>query len=127
MNHWLDAMLVTMLLLAATGYALWSLGPRALRQGLLRQGVRLMTRAPRRWAAGRIARRLEAAAAVNARSACGGCGSCASAPVTAAAPGTATSRSGTASMAAGAADARHLAAGVLGEVRIPVDRITRRR
>jgi hypothetical protein len=76
MNHRLDQSLVGLLLVLAAGYALMSLGPRALRAALLASLSRVAARAPRIFGLSRWAQRLGAAAAAKPKGACGGCEDC---------------------------------------------------
>jgi hypothetical protein len=76
MNHWLDQSLVGLLLAASAGYALMTLGPKALRQRILAGTGRLAARAPRVFGLTQWAQRLQAAAAAKPKGACGGCEDC---------------------------------------------------
>jgi hypothetical protein len=75
MSRMLDAALVTIVLAASVGYALYSLGPKTLRRWLRTMLADLAARAPAALHLEGIERRLrDAAGGVGA---CGGCGSCA--------------------------------------------------
>jgi hypothetical protein len=76
MNHRLDQALVGLLLVLAAGYALMSLGPRALRAALLARLSRVAARVPRIFGLSRWAQSLGAAAAAKPKGACGGCEDC---------------------------------------------------
>ena len=77
MNAVLDNFLVGVLLLVSAGYALYRLGPRALKKRMLAALSRVMSAAPAFLRLGRAARRLNLESAGNA-GACGGCDSCGS-------------------------------------------------
>jgi hypothetical protein len=77
MNAVLDNFLVGVLLLVSVGYALYKLGPRALRKRMLAALSRVMSAAPAFLGLGRAARRLTLESAGNA-GACGGCDNCGS-------------------------------------------------
>ena len=79
MNHWLDQALVGVVLAASVGYALMSLGPRALRLRILSVLSRVAAGAPKIFGLSRWAQRLAAAAATKPKGACGGCDNCGSA------------------------------------------------
>jgi hypothetical protein len=79
MSRILDNTLVALALVASTGYAVASLGPRSLRRRLTAQLGRLAARAPAYLGLRRVARRF-AAAAEKAPGACGGCDNCGSEP-----------------------------------------------
>jgi hypothetical protein len=108
MNKLLDNGLVALALIASVGYALSSLGPKALRRRLWTALARLAAGAPAGMQLGGIARRLEEAAAKSS-GACGGCGSC----------GSETSDSSAANGEAASGRAR--------EVRVPLESIGKRR
>lgn len=76
MNHWLDQLLVGLLLAASAGYALMTLGPKTLRKRILAGMSRLAATAPRVFGLSRWAQRLQAAAAAKPKGACGGCEDC---------------------------------------------------
>jgi hypothetical protein len=113
MSKLLDYGLVALALIASVGYALSSLGPKALRRRLWMVLARLAASAPPGMHLGGIAYRLEEAAAKGA-GACGGCGSCASE--------TSDSPAGNAGAANGGA-----ANGRAPEVRVPLESIGKRR
>jgi hypothetical protein len=75
MNRLLDAALVSIVLAASVGYALYSLGPKTLRRRLRTTLADLAARAPGVLHLGRFERRLREAA--GGSGACGGCDSCA--------------------------------------------------
>jgi hypothetical protein len=75
MSRLLDAALVTIVLAASVGYALYSLGPKTLRRWLRTALADLAARAPAALHLGRVERRLREAA--SGSGACGGCDSCA--------------------------------------------------
>ncbi len=77
MNKLLDNGLVALALMASAGYALSSLGPKALRRRLWKAFARLAASAPPGMHLEGIARRLDEAAAKSS-AACGGCESCGS-------------------------------------------------
>ena len=77
MNAVLDNFLVGVLLLVSVGYALYKLGPRALRKRMLAALSRVMSAAPAFLRLGRAARRFTLASAGSA-GACGGCDNCGS-------------------------------------------------
>jgi hypothetical protein len=79
MNRVLDNSLVGLALLASAGYAVSSLGPKGLRRRMWGLLARLAAHAPPFLRLGRMARRLDEAAAGYSSSACGGCGTCESA------------------------------------------------
>jgi hypothetical protein len=74
MSRLLDTALVTIVLAASMGYALYSLGPKTLRRWLRTTLADLAARAPAALHLGGIERRLREAAGAGA---CGGCDSCA--------------------------------------------------
>jgi uncharacterized protein DUF6587 len=74
MSPLLDAALVASVLAASVLYALYSLGPKTLRQRLSTALADLAARAPAALHLGRIERRLREAA--GGSGACGGCESC---------------------------------------------------
>jgi len=78
MNSVLDNFLVGLALLASAGYAAMKLGPRSLRQSVLKGLSRLFAQAPTLLRLRRISERLDAAAAGKAQGACGGCDDCGS-------------------------------------------------
>src|ERR1700735_3923437 len=75
MNAVLDNVLVAAVLLVSLGYALVKLGPRALRQAILRRLSLILAAAPSSLRLGGVAQRLSAASGT-AQAACGGCDSC---------------------------------------------------
>jgi hypothetical protein len=75
MSRMLDAALVTIVLAASVGYALYSLGPKTLRRWLRTMLADLAARAPAALHLEGIERRLRDAA--GGAGACGGCDSCA--------------------------------------------------
>ena len=77
MNGILDNSLVGLALLASTGYAVASLGPKSLRRRMLAAMARATAHAPRFLGLRRISERLEAASG-KVQGACGGCNSCGS-------------------------------------------------
>jgi hypothetical protein len=103
MHGLLDEILVGGALLASVIYAIFSLGPRSLRRGLLSRAAALLRSLPTMPGLRPLSRRLAAAAAIKSAGACGGCDDC----------GSATPAAGS----AGSADP---------EVRIPVSKIGRR-
>ena len=78
MHGFFDEALVTVVLVASIGYALFALGPRALKQSLLARSAALLRSMPTplRWQG--LAARWEAAASNKATGACGGCDTCGS-------------------------------------------------
>lgn len=106
MNKVLDDTLVGLVLVASAGYALASLGPKGLRTRIYRGLAVLAGRAPAFLRLGAVARRLDARAARNSSTACGGCESCGSGEPIANQPG---------------ASEPHAA-----EVRVPVAKVGRR-
>lgn len=78
MNGVLDNSLVGLALLASAWYAAMKLGPRSLRQNVLKGLSRMFAQAPTFLRLRRISGRLDAAAAGKAQGACGGCDSCGS-------------------------------------------------
>lgn len=78
MNSVLDNSLVGLALLASAGYAVMKLGPRSLRQSVLKGLSRLFAYAPAALGLRRISERLDVAAAGKAQGACGGCDNCGS-------------------------------------------------
>ena len=76
MNTLLDNSMVGLALLVSMGYAVASLGPRALRNRMLAALSRLLARAPAYLALGRAARRLSAASIATSSAAAGACGGC---------------------------------------------------
>jgi hypothetical protein len=75
MSRLLDAALVTIVLAASVGYALYSLGPKTLRRWLRLRLADLTALVPAALGLGGIERRLREAA--GGSGACGGCDSCA--------------------------------------------------
>ena len=110
MHGLLDEFLVGGALLASIIYALYSLGPRRLRRGLLLVAGTLLRLLPARLGLQRFALRLEAAAAVKTAGACGGCDNCATENPPAAGSGGSAGPSGPAGS----------------EIRIPVSKIGNR-
>jgi hypothetical protein len=106
MSAFFDDALVGLVLLISAGYAVWSLGPRSLRQRALAALGRLASRAPGSFGLARMSQRLSDAAAVKAKGACGGCANCGSAQ--ASTPQTSGSQGG------------------VTEIKIPVGKIGRR-
>jgi hypothetical protein len=78
MQSVLDDVLVGAVLLASVVYATYSLGPKALRQRLMRGGVTLLRKLPSALHLQSTAQRLEASS-LKAGGSCGGCDSCESA------------------------------------------------
>ncbi len=78
MNNVLDNSLVGLALLASAWYAATKIGPRSLRQSVLKGLSRLFAQAPTFFGLRRISERLDAAAANKAQGACGGCDNCGS-------------------------------------------------
>jgi hypothetical protein len=76
MNHWLDQVLVGMVLAVSAGYALMSLGPRSLRVRILTLLGRAVSGLPRWSSLTALAQKLDAAAAAKPKGACGGCDNC---------------------------------------------------
>jgi hypothetical protein len=77
-NKVIDNSLVGLALLASAVYAVSALGPKGLRKRMWGALAHLVAIAPRFMRLGRIARRLDEAAAGKTAGACGGCGSCGS-------------------------------------------------
>ena len=77
MNHMLDHLLVGAVLLTAFGYAIYALGPRALRTRILLWAVRALRVLPPFFGLRGLAQRLADAAMVKSGG-CGGCDDCAS-------------------------------------------------
>jgi len=77
MNGFLDDLLVGLALLASVGYALYSLGPKALRTRLFAGMSSLLERLPIVGLRG-AAQRLAAAAESKGQGSCGGCDNCGS-------------------------------------------------
>jgi hypothetical protein len=78
MNGFLDDLLVGLVLLASTGYVLYSLGPKTLRLRLLVGMSVLLGRLPTRVGLRGVAERLAMMTKSTGKGACGGCGSCGS-------------------------------------------------
>ena len=78
MHDFLDEALVSVVLVASMSYALFALGPRALKQTLLARGAALLRLMPTQWRLQGLAGRWSAAAANKAAGACGGCDTCGS-------------------------------------------------
>lgn len=78
MGTFFENFLVGLALLVSVGYAVSSLGPRPLRNGLLAALSRLLARAPACFGLQAVARRLSAASrrVTGATGACGGCDNC---------------------------------------------------
>jgi hypothetical protein len=74
-NRALDGILVTLVLIVSTGYAVLALGPKGLRKWLWAALAERAEKAPAGLGLERLARRLRAAADKTA-GACGGCDSC---------------------------------------------------
>jgi hypothetical protein len=74
MSGILDGSLVALALITAVAYAVATLGPKGLRRRMRTGLAQLAAHAPEGLHLGRIARRLEAAAADPSAGACGGCG-----------------------------------------------------
>jgi hypothetical protein len=110
-NKVLDNSLVALVLIASVGYALASLGPKAQLRRLWTTLARLAASAPPRLHLGGIARRLEGAAAKSAGG-CAGCENREPEPASGAKSSSAARR---------AADARG------SEVRVPLEKIGKRR
>jgi hypothetical protein len=111
MSRMLDAALVTLVLAASVGYALYSLGPKTLRRWLRTTLADLAGRAPAALHLERIERRLRDP---SGGAACGGCDSCAPSS-----PGGSFSRDGSSGE-----DAR---GGAGREIRVPAASIGKRR
>jgi hypothetical protein len=79
MNHGLDQVLVGLVLAASVGYALMTLGPRALRLRILSVLSRVAAGVPKSFGLSPWAQRLAAAAESKPKGACGGCDNCGSA------------------------------------------------
>jgi hypothetical protein len=123
MNRLLDNGLVALALIASVGYALSSVGPKALRRRVWTSLARLAACAPPGMHLGGIARRLEAAGAKGS-GACGGCGSCGSeTPDSPAASAGAASGLG----ADGRAPLGRAPLGRAPEIRVPLESIGKRR
>jgi len=106
MNGWLDKLLVAIVLAASAGYAVYSLGPRSWRRSLAMGLLGAAARAPRAFGLKRLLGRVANAAAAKVPGGCGGCEGCGDGE---AAPG----QSGYATPPA--------------EIKVPLDKITRRR
>ncbi|MEP6546196.1 MAG: DUF6587 family protein [Gammaproteobacteria bacterium] len=78
MNSVLDNSLVGLALLASAGYAVMKLGPRSLRQRVLKGLSRVFASAPAFLNLQRISGWLDAASAGKVQGACGGCDGCGS-------------------------------------------------
>jgi len=76
MNAVLDNFLVAVLLLASVGYAVYKLGPRALKRRILQTLSRATGAAPAFLRLGRVAQKLGAASLGSVPGACGGCDNC---------------------------------------------------
>jgi hypothetical protein len=76
MNGLLDDVLVGILLVAACGYTVFSLGPRTLRGRLMAAAAAALSRGPAVVGLRTIAQRLASAAAVKPKGGCGGCDNC---------------------------------------------------
>jgi hypothetical protein len=127
-NALLDNLLVIAALLASALYALFKLGPRALRRAALSRVAHWAGRAPGWFGLRRLAARLDAAA-MQPSGACGGCDNCASEGAAAqgspqGSPQGSTSASPPASLAA-SHSASHSDGG--SEIKIPLASIGRRR
>jgi hypothetical protein len=105
---WLDKLVVFLALGLSLAYAVFSLGPRALRARIAAVLGRTAPRTPRALGLQRGVAKLAAVAAAKAKG--GGCNDCASNPAVARIPSSAAK-----------------APGVEGEVRVPLSRIPRRR
>jgi hypothetical protein len=75
MNAFLDNLIVGAVLLASVGYAVYKLGPKTLRKGILAALSQALKAAPASLRLSGIANRLEAASGKNP-GACGGCDNC---------------------------------------------------
>jgi hypothetical protein len=73
MNAFLDDTLVGLILAAGFGYAVYSLGPKAIRLRMCKGAAAMLGAVP---GMRRVAGRLAATAAAKSGSACGGCDSC---------------------------------------------------
>jgi hypothetical protein len=78
MNGLLDDVLVGILLAAACGYAVFSLGPRTLRGRLMAAAGAVLFRVPAVFGLRTIAQRLASTATVKSTGGCGGCDNCGS-------------------------------------------------
>ncbi len=78
MRFILDDVLVGLVLLASVVYAVFSLGPRSLRGRLLTGAAALLRRLPGFAGLHELAQRLDTAASIKAKGACGGCDTCGS-------------------------------------------------
>src|ERR1700688_3239433 len=78
MNSLLDGVLVGVVLFASVVYAAFSLGPRTLRRRLLVGTSAVLRRLPTSLRLHDLALRLDAAATLKAKGACGGCDNCGS-------------------------------------------------
>ena len=76
MNAVLDNFLVGVLLLASVSYAVYKLGPRALKRRILQTLSRATAAAPVFLRLGRVAQKLDATSSGSAQGACGGCDNC---------------------------------------------------
>ena len=79
MHSLLDEFLVGGALLASVAYALFSLGPRSLKRGLAVRAAAWLRSVPGLPGLRLLSRRLESAAAIKPKGACGGCDDCGSA------------------------------------------------
>jgi hypothetical protein len=114
MNAFLDDFLVGLVLLAGFGYALYSLGPKALRTRLLMGLSWLLSRVPAVIGVRGLSQRLEMRATLKAKGACGGCDNCGS-------------DSSAAKTAGGSGVGGSSVGDSGGEVRVPLEKIGRRR
>jgi hypothetical protein len=76
MNAVLDNFLVGVLLLASVAYAVYKLGPRALKRRMLQTMSSALAAAPGFFRLRRVAQKLDAASSGSAPGACGGCDNC---------------------------------------------------
>jgi hypothetical protein len=75
MNGFVDEFIVGAVLLVSVGYAVFKLGPKALRAAILQTLSRAIKETPRSFRLGGLAQRLEIASGKNP-AACGGCDNC---------------------------------------------------
>jgi hypothetical protein len=78
MHSFLDDSVVGLVLFASVIYAVFSLGPRALRRRLLAAASTLLRRLPKFLGLRDVALRLDRVASTKADGACGGCDNCGS-------------------------------------------------
>jgi hypothetical protein len=116
-----DGALVGIVIAASAGYAVYSLGPRALRRRLLTVAAAALQRLPAALGLRGLGLRLGAGTSA-ATGSCGGCDSCG-----AAAQGTPPADSAAAGVAAAGADGARAGGARPPEIRVPLSSIGRRR